>query len=77
LRNLIPALKRGARVVVMDNVLPEPGALPLWPEERIRYDSFFVLFFLLLSYRVRVFTPFPPAPPHLPTQTTATTDSLG
>ncbi|KAI9873469.1 MAG: hypothetical protein M1830_000374 [Pleopsidium flavum] len=36
LRSLIPALKPGARVVIMDNVLPEPNTLPLWPEERIR-----------------------------------------
>ena len=34
--NLIPALKPGARVVVMDNVLPEPGLLPHWQEERLR-----------------------------------------
>lgn len=37
LRNLIPALKDGARVVVNDNVLPEPGALSSWQEERQRY----------------------------------------
>ncbi|KAI9713788.1 MAG: hypothetical protein M1820_000518 [Bogoriella megaspora] len=36
LQNLIPALKPGARIVIMDNVLPEPGILPLWQEERLR-----------------------------------------
>lgn len=36
LRNLIPALKRGAMILVNDNVLPEPGTLGQWQEERIR-----------------------------------------
>ena len=36
LRNLIPALKCGARIVINDNVLPEPGVLPIWREERLR-----------------------------------------
>ena len=36
LQNLIPALKPGARVVINDNVLPEPGVLSSWPEERMR-----------------------------------------
>ena len=36
LRNLIPALKPGAHIVVMDNVLPLPGVLPNWQEERLR-----------------------------------------
>lgn len=36
LRNLIPALKPGARIVINDNVLPQPGTLAHWKEERIR-----------------------------------------
>ena len=36
LENLIPALKPGARIVIMDNVLPPPGAIPNWQEERLR-----------------------------------------
>ncbi|KAI3399734.1 hypothetical protein diail_5801 [Diaporthe ilicicola] len=38
LRNLIPALKPGAKVVINDNVLPKPGVLSQWQEERLRYD---------------------------------------
>ncbi|KAI9646018.1 hypothetical protein NHQ30_005456 [Ciborinia camelliae] len=36
LRNHIPALKNGSRIVINDNVLPEPGVLPIWREERLR-----------------------------------------
>lgn len=36
LRSLIPALKRGAIILINDNVLPEPGTLDLWQEERLR-----------------------------------------
>ncbi|KAF7937469.1 uncharacterized protein EAE98_001783 [Botrytis deweyae] len=36
LRNQIPALKKGARIVINDNVLPEPGTMPRWREERLR-----------------------------------------
>jgi len=36
LQNLIPALKQNARIVINDNVLPEPGILPIWREERLR-----------------------------------------
>lgn len=36
LRNLIPALKPGARIVICDSVLPEPGVLSSWPEKRMR-----------------------------------------
>lgn len=36
LRNLVPALKPGATVVVCDTVLPEPGVLPAIIEDRIR-----------------------------------------
>ena len=37
LRNLIPALKSGARVVVQDHLLPEPGTLGLLKDREIRY----------------------------------------
>jgi hypothetical protein len=36
LRSLVPALKTGARIVVCDTVLPRPGALPKWIEDRLR-----------------------------------------
>ena len=36
LRNLIPAMKAGSRVLINDRVIPEPGHLSAWPEERIR-----------------------------------------
>lgn len=38
LRNLIPALKPGAKVVINDNVLPKPGVMSRWQEERLKYD---------------------------------------
>ncbi|TVY47475.1 O-methyltransferase [Lachnellula occidentalis] len=37
LRSLIPALRSGARVLVHDLILPEPGKLPLMQERQIRY----------------------------------------
>ncbi|RAL08884.1 sterigmatocystin 8-O-methyltransferase [Aspergillus homomorphus CBS 101889] len=36
LRALIPALRPGARVVINDYCLPEPGVLPLWKEREAR-----------------------------------------
>lgn len=36
LRNLIPALKPGAKIVINDNVLPQPGVLSRWQEGRLR-----------------------------------------
>ncbi|ROW15288.1 hypothetical protein VPNG_02999 [Cytospora leucostoma] len=36
LRNLIPALKPGAKIVINDNVLPQPGVMSRWQEERLR-----------------------------------------
>jgi hypothetical protein len=36
LQNLVPALKKATRIVINDNVLPEPGELPVWREEKIR-----------------------------------------
>ena len=37
LRNLIPGLKPGAKIVINDQLLPEPNALPLTQERFIRY----------------------------------------
>ena len=37
LRNLIPALKDGARIVINDFCLPEPNTLPMLTERRIRW----------------------------------------
>ena len=37
LQNLIPALKRGARIVANDNLLPEPGLLSPYQERPLRY----------------------------------------
>ncbi|KAI1110206.1 S-adenosyl-L-methionine-dependent methyltransferase [Nemania sp. NC0429] len=36
LRKQIPALKKGAKIVVNDYVLPEPGLLSRWQENRVR-----------------------------------------
>jgi hypothetical protein len=36
LRALIPALKRGARVLINDHVLPEPGQERAWDEKIMR-----------------------------------------
>lgn len=41
LRNLVPALKHGAKVVINDVVLPKPGELSNWHESRIRYVGAF------------------------------------
>ena len=38
LQQLIPALKHGARVVVNDHLLPEPGTASLTTEREVRYD---------------------------------------
>ena len=40
LRNLIPALKDGALIVINDNCLPESGVMGQWQEERLRYVAF-------------------------------------
>jgi O-methyltransferase domain len=40
LRNLVPALRPGARVLVHDMILPEPGTMPLVQERQIRYVCF-------------------------------------
>jgi len=36
LRALIPALKQGARILVQDGCLPDPGKIPNWREKDIR-----------------------------------------
>ncbi|KAK7966809.1 uncharacterized protein PG986_001086 [Apiospora aurea] len=36
LRNRIPSLKKGAKLVINDNVLPEPGIISNWQENRLR-----------------------------------------
>lgn len=36
LRALIPALKRGARIVVSEFIMPDPGVIPLYLEKRVR-----------------------------------------
>lgn len=36
LQNLIPSLKKGAKVVIMDAILPEPGAAPKVVEKFVR-----------------------------------------
>lgn len=36
LKSLIPALKPGAKIVINDNVLPQPGVLSQWQEARLR-----------------------------------------
>ena len=37
LQKLIPALKPGARIVINDSLVPEPGTLPLLAEKEARY----------------------------------------
>ncbi|KAI0156804.1 S-adenosyl-L-methionine-dependent methyltransferase [Xylariaceae sp. FL1272] len=36
LKNLIPALKPGAKIIVNDGVLPKPGTLSKWQEKKLR-----------------------------------------
>ncbi|KAI1801108.1 S-adenosyl-L-methionine-dependent methyltransferase [Daldinia bambusicola] len=36
LRKHIPALKKGAKIVINDNLLPQPGVLSRWQEDRLR-----------------------------------------
>ena len=43
LRALIPALKEGARIVICERVLPEPGTVPPLVEREARY-AFFLAF---------------------------------
>jgi len=41
LGNLIPALKKGARVLVNDRCLPPPGAISLYKSRQAKYDGTF------------------------------------
>jgi trans-aconitate methyltransferase len=34
---LLPALKPGAKVIIHESVMPEPGTTPLWKEKNLRY----------------------------------------
>jgi hypothetical protein len=36
LRNLVPGLKKGSKIVINDHCLPEPGQESLWDEKIIR-----------------------------------------
>lgn len=40
LRALKPALKDGAKIIVMEHVLPESGSVPAYQERGLRYESF-------------------------------------
>jgi len=51
LRQLIPALKKGAKVVINDHCLPEPGQESLWDEKIIRTMDLVML--TLLNARER------------------------
>jgi hypothetical protein len=55
LENLIPALKPGARIVVNDNVLPRPGAMSRWQENRLRYVFVVVIGVYIPTARVRLY----------------------
>lgn len=37
IRNLVPALKKGARIVIQDHILPEPGTIGLLQEMQMRF----------------------------------------
>ena len=36
LKSIIPALKAGAKILIMEIIMPEPGAVPLWREKDLR-----------------------------------------
>lgn len=36
-RNLIPALKSDVKIMIKDNVLPQPGVMSRWQEGRLQY----------------------------------------
>ena len=36
LRALVPAFKDGARIVIQDTLMPEPGEMALWKEKNMR-----------------------------------------
>ena len=39
LRNLVPALKKGAKIIINEVCLPEPNVLPFYQEQLLRYGS--------------------------------------
>ena len=53
LRNLLPALRPGARIAIMENILPEPNVMPKMVEKIQRYASFspFPLFHINRSHK--------------------------
>lgn len=54
LRALLPALRPGARVIIQEILMPEPGAIAMWKEKSLRYvqASMFTLV-LFLTYWCR------------------------
>lgn len=36
LRALVPSLRRGARIIIQETIMPEPGAVPMWKEKNLR-----------------------------------------
>ncbi|KAF2728965.1 S-adenosyl-L-methionine-dependent methyltransferase [Polyplosphaeria fusca] len=43
LRTIVPALKKGSRVMIMDLIFPEPGTLPVWRERDLRQKDLQIL----------------------------------
>ena len=43
LRAQIPALKPGAKLIIQDTCMPEPGAVALWMEKDLRFVPFSVI----------------------------------
>ena len=37
LRSIIPALNVGAKILIMEIIVPEPGTVPQWKEKNLRY----------------------------------------
>lgn len=54
LRNLIPALKDGARIIVQDNCLPEPNTISYTEEAKIRCVTYFFFFRFCLVIKVKI-----------------------
>ncbi|KAL7755528.1 hypothetical protein ACKLNR_014626 [Fusarium oxysporum f. sp. zingiberi] len=46
LRALIPALRSGARIVIQDTCMPEPGTIPLWKERHLRWVTDLAFYFM-------------------------------
>jgi trans-aconitate methyltransferase len=38
LRALVPALKPGAKVIIQESLMPEPGTIALWKEKNLRSE---------------------------------------